>query len=389
MKIHRIIRSGMLSLTAMFCICPVYSAFYHAGHLADFYYVRHGETLEVSHCVAEIPESDIAVSPAQLKLFGIFPVKEVAVQPSEEVMLVPCGQPFGIRMLMDGIMVIGFGEVAAASGECCPAVSAGIHEGDMITAVNETLLTSSQDFRTLVEDSGGEVLHLTIKRNDDSLTLTLQPEYSLEAQCWQTGLWVRDSTAGIGTMTYYNPATGDFGGLGHPICDPDTGEVIPLGSGTADKVTISGAIRGQAGAPGQLQGYFASENPIGILQSNQETGIFGRLSEPMTDFPAVPMGLKQEITLGEAVILTTVQGCEPKPYTVQITALDYTDETQNMIIKVTDEELLACTGGIVQGMSGSPILQNGRLIGAVTHVFVNDPSTGYAVFAESMYHHQD
>ena len=267
MKIHRIIRSGMLSLTAMFCICPVYSAFYHAGHLADFYYVRHGETLEVSHCVAEIPESDIAVSPAQLKLFGIFPVKEVAVQPSEEVMLVPCGQPFGIRMLMDGIMVIGFGEVAAASGECCPAVSAGIHEGDMITAVNETLLTSSQDFRTLVEDSGGEVLHLTIKRNDDSLTLTLQPEYSLEAQCWQTGLWVRDSTAGIGTMTYYNPATGDFGGLGHPICDPDTGEVIPLGSGTADKVTISGAIRGQAGAPGQLQGYFASENPIGILKA--------------------------------------------------------------------------------------------------------------------------
>ncbi len=387
MKIHKNIKSGMLSLTAMLCLYPVYSAFYHAGHLADFYYVRHGEALEVSNCIAEPMKTELSASSAKLKLFGIFPVKEVAVQPSEEIMLVPCGQPFGVRMLMDGIMVIGFGEVETKSGNCCPAVSAGIQEGDMITAVNETLLTSSQDFRNIVEASGGEALHLTVRRADSSMNLTIQPEYSLSAQCWQTGLWVRDSTAGIGTMTYYDPEKGEFGGLGHPICDPDTGEIIPLGSGTADKVTISGAIRGQAGNPGQLQGYFSSEQPTGILESNQESGIFGRLNEPVTTFPAVPMGLKQEITLGEAVILTTVQGCEPHPYTIQITAIDYTDETQNMIIEITDEDLLASTGGIVQGMSGSPILQNGRLVGAVTHVFVSDPAMGYGIFAESMYHH--
>ncbi|MBR0483266.1 MAG: SpoIVB peptidase [Oscillospiraceae bacterium] len=389
MNIHRIIKSGILTLSAILCTQPVCRAFYYAGHLADSYYVTAGETLEVSHCIGALPASGMAVSATQLKLFGIFPVKEVAVQPSEEVMLVPCGQPFGMRMLMDGIMVIGFGEVEAETGGCCPAVSAGIREGDMITAVNHEALTCAQDFRTLVTESGGDTLELTVQRDNLSLELTLSPAYSLTADCWQTGIWVRDSTAGIGTMTYYNPSDGSFGGLGHPICDPDTGEIIPLGKGTADAVTISGAVRGQAGSPGQLQGYFSAESPIGVLDSNQEAGIFGHLQEPVTTFPAVPMALKQEITLGEAVILTTVQGSEPRPYTAEITAIDYTDSTQNMIIKITDEELLACTGGIVQGMSGSPILQNGKLIGAVTHVFVSEPSTGYAIFAESMYHHQD
>ena len=389
MNIHRIIKSGILALSAVLCTQPVCRAFYYAGHLADSYYVKNGETLEVSHCIGSARTSGMAVSATQLKLFGIFPVKEVAVQPSEEVMLVPCGQPFGMRMLMNGIMVIGFGTVDAETGGCCPAVSAGIQEGDMITAVNHEPLTCAQDFRALVTESGGGSLDLTVQRDNLSLELELIPAYSLTAECWQTGIWVRDSTAGIGTMTYYDPSDGSFGGLGHPICDPDTGEMIPLGKGTADAVTISGAVRGQPGIPGQLQGYFSAQAPIGVLDSNQETGIFGHLQEAVSSSPAVPMALKQEITLGEAVILTTVQGCEPRPYSAQITAIDYTDGTQNMIIEITDEDLLACTGGIVQGMSGSPILQNGKLIGAVTHVFVSEPSMGYAVFAESMYHHQD
>ena len=389
MKLKKILKSGTVFLSAFFCIQPVCSAFYYAGHLADSYYVRHGEALQVSHCVAEAPEFHLNSSPAQLKLFGIFPVKEVSLQPAEEIMLVPCGQPFGIRMLMDGVMVIGFGEVTAKAGGCCPAVSAGIQEGDMITEVNHETLHSSQDFRDLVADSQGMPLHLTVRREDTLQEITLKPEYSLTAQCWQTGIWVRDSTAGIGTMTYYDPSDGAFGGLGHPICDPDTGEMIPLASGTADSVTISGAIRGQAGIPGQLQGYFSSESPIGTLDCNQESGIFGHLDEPLTDSPAVPMAFKQEITLGEAQILTTVEGTEPKPYTIEITSIDYTDDTQNFIIEVTDKTLLETTGGIVQGMSGSPILQNGKLIGAVTHVFVSDPSTGYGIFAETMYHHQN
>ncbi len=385
MNIHKIIKTGTAALSAILCAHPMCSAFYYAGHLPDSYYVHHGETLEVCHCIAEVPAK--TVSAAKLKLFGIFPVKEVSVQPLEEVMLVPCGQPFGVRMLMDGVMVIGFGEVEARTGGCCPAATAGIQEGDIITEINHKSLISAEDFREQVSVSDGSPLHLTVERENASIELTLQPEYSVSADCWQTGIWVRDSTAGIGTMTYYDPSDGSFGGLGHPICDPDTEEIIPLGSGTADSVVISGAVRGQPGNPGQLQGYFSAQPPIGTLDSNQASGIFGHLEEPINTVPAVPMALKQEITLGEAVILTTVQGSEPRPYTARITAIDYSDETQNMIIEITDEALLSCTGGIVQGMSGSPILQNGKLIGAVTHVFVSDPSTGYAIFAESMYHH--
>ena len=214
MKLKNFLKSGTFFLSAFLCIQPVCSAFYYAGHLADSYYVKHGEALQVSHCVAEVPELHCTSSPAQLKLFGIFPVKEVSLQPAEEIVLVPCGQPFGIRMLMDGVMVIGFGEVQAKSGDCCPAVSAGIQEGDIITEVNHELLHSAQDFRDLVADSEGTTLHLTVRREDTLQEVALKPEYSFTAQCWQTGIWVRDSTAGIGTMTYYDPSDGAFGGLG-------------------------------------------------------------------------------------------------------------------------------------------------------------------------------
>lgn len=387
MHFRKILLSGITAFLAVCGLQPVCRAFYYAGHLADSYYVKSGEILEVSHCIAD--SSDIPDSGTQLKLFGIFPVKQVAVQPSEEVLLVPCGQPFGVRMLMNGVMVIGFGEIETSSGKCCPAVPAGIQEGDMITAVNEQALHSTEELQNFVTESGGTPLQMTICRNENFFDVTLKPEFSLSENCWQSGLWVRDSTAGIGTMTYYNPSDGSFGGLGHPICDPDTGKIIPLGSGTADNVTISGTIKGKSGSPGQLQGYFSAEEPVGTLDSNEEEGIFGHLDEPVNAFPAVPMAFKQEITLGDAVILTTVQGNAPQPYSAKITAIDYTDSSQNMMIQITDPVLLNSTGGIVQGMSGSPILQNGKLIGAVTHVFVSDPAMGYAIFAESMYYHED
>jgi stage IV sporulation protein B len=226
---------------------------------------------------------------------------------------------------------------------------------------------------------------LTVLRGEETLTMTLTPVYVPSEDGYLTGLWVRDSAAGIGTLTYYEPSTGYFGGLGHPICDPDTGEQIPLASGEADAVVISGAVKGQPGMPGQLQGYFSAGESIGSLLCNSRCGIFGTLNEAPSDIPAVPMGLKQEIVLGEATLLTTVSGDEPEAFTIEITSLDYSKDTQNMIIEVTDEALLSRTGGIVQGMSGSPILQNGKLVGAVTHVFVGEPTMGYGIFAENMY----
>lgn len=386
-------KKWLSGLCGLLLVQPIVMMLFYAGRLPDQYYVRKGETLELSTAlpITSAPASPVAAasltetasSSVTLRLFGILPIKTAEIQQTEEIMLVPGGQAFGIRMLMDGIMAVGFGEVRTEDGIRCPAAEAGVHEGDIIQEVNRSAVTSAEDLRTAA--SAGKPMLLTILRGEETLELTLTPAYSAAQECWLTGLWVRDSTAGIGTLTYYEPSTGCFGGLGHPICDPDTGELIPLASGEADAVTIKGAVRGQAGVPGQLQGYFSAEKPIGTLRCNDRCGLFGVLYDAPAQLPAIPMALKQEVTLGEAVILSTVRGDTPEMFTVEIMDIDYHSDTQNMVIEVTDEELLTATGGIVQGMSGSPILQNGRLIGAVTHVFVSDPTQGYGIFAETMY----
>ncbi len=385
----RKLRSGLGGILLL----PLIMMLFYMGRLPDRYYVRNGETLALSTAlpitadpvdsITSAAVTDTAASRTTLRLFGILPIKNVEIQRTDEIMLVPGGQAFGIRMLMDGIMVIGFGEVHSTEGLCCPAVTAGLQEGDIIQAVNHSEITSTDSFRQAV--SQGIPLDLTVLREEETLELTLTPAYSVQEECWKSGLWVRDSTAGIGTLTYYEPSTGCFGGLGHPICDPDTGELIPLASGEADAVTISGAVRGQQGTAGQLQGYFSAEEPIGILRSNDRCGLFGTLYEAPSAAEAIPMAFKQEVVLGEAVILSTIQGDTPEPFSIEITAIDYNSDTQNLVIEVTDSALIDATGGIVQGMSGSPILQNGRLIGAVTHVFIGEPTQGYGIFAETMY----
>ncbi|MEE3405982.1 MAG: SpoIVB peptidase S55 domain-containing protein, partial [Acutalibacteraceae bacterium] len=255
---------------------PSGASLYYHTHLANHYYTRPNEPLELSTVfpvtaepcptVTAVSQTGDTIQRTEFRLFGIFPIKTAEIQPISEVWLVPCGQPFGVRMLMDGIMVIGFGVVAGKSGHCCPAVTAGLQEGDIIRQANDSPIQSTADFRELVAE--GKELLLTVERDGEIMEIPLKPEYSLINQCFQTGLWVRDSTAGIGTLTYFEPETGYFGGLGHPICDPDTGEVIPLASGEADTVTISGAVAGSAGIAGQLQGYFSGDAPIGTLYCN-------------------------------------------------------------------------------------------------------------------------
>lgn len=388
----RNIRKKLTALAGFLMMQPVLASLFYAGTLPDSYYVRQGEQLAFSaglpitaEPIGSVTAAAMTAAPSsevELRLFGIFPIKNAEIHKTEERMLIPCGQPFGIRMLMDGIMVIGFGEIPTADGLCCPAASAGIREGDIIRTVNGTAVSSTDSFREAAEQ--GNSLCLGILRGEETLDITLTPVRSDEDGCFRTGLWVRDSTAGIGTITYYDPATGDFGGLGHPICDADTGELVPLAAGEADAVTISGAVRGQAGAPGQLRGYFSAEAPLGTLERNCCQGLFGTLSAAPSDTPAVPVAYKQEIELGEAAILSTVEGDTPQSFTIEILSIDYREDTQNLTIQVTDEALLEKTGGIVQGMSGSPILQNGRIIGAVTHVFVGDPTQGYGIFIENM-----
>lgn len=321
---------------------------------------------------------------AELKLAGVVPVKTVSLHKTEKQYLVPCGTPFGLKMMASGVLVVGLSPVETASGVLCPAQAAGLQKGDLISCVNGESLSSFQQLADAVSAAGGQPIELTVVRDSAELSLSVTPVQSLSG-AFQCGIWGRDSSAGIGTVTFYDPATGAFGGLGHGVCDTDTGSLMPLGSGEIVPAAILDVIPGTAGSPGELRGSFTGFSS-GVLLENTSSGVFGLLRAAPVRSTPVEVCPRQEVVTGPAQILCTLSGSEPSVYDIEIEKVSYTDgtEAKNMVIRVTDPDLLAVTGGIVQGMSGSPILQNGRLVGAVTHVFVNDPQRGYGIFAENM-----
>ena len=321
---------------------------------------------------------------AELTLMGKIPVKTVEVSRSEAPMLIVGGFPFGIKLLMEGVMVTDMSDV---DGISCPAADAGVEKGDVITHADGKPLSSNRDLQRVIAESGGEDVNLAISRDGTDISAVLTPVFSEKEKIWRSGMWVRDSAAGIGTLTFTDKVTGKFCGLGHPICDADTGELVPLQKGEAVPVEITEAQIGKAGAPGCLHGQFADITPYGILTKNSRCGIFGVFSEDNPSCGEYKLGYRQDIAEGEAYILSTVNGRVPEMYSVEIEEVDYSgaEPTKNMVLRITDDELISQTGGIVQGMSGSPIIQNNRIIGAVTHVFVADPTRGYGIFAENMY----
>lgn len=322
---------------------------------------------------------------ASLRLFGIFPIKDVAVQVVNNKMVVPCGTPFGIKMYTDGVLVVGLSEVDTPTGPYNPAKNAGIKVGDVIERINDEPVSTIEDIARRVEQSGGKTLRFRIRRNNLTFEVRFTPAKSVNENRYKAGMWVRDSSAGIGTLTFYMPQTGTFAGLGHPVCDVDTGDILPIASGEIVPGRIYGVNKGTAGTPGELRGGF-EDGELGRLILNSETGVYGHLTNLPAPNNPVPIAMKQQVRTGYAQILCTVEGSAPKLYDIRIDTVRYNDSspTRNMVIIITDEELLAKTGGIVQGMSGSPILQDGKLVGAVTHVFINDPQKGYAIFAENM-----
>lgn len=324
-----------------------------------------------------------------LSLFGAIPVKTVTVQNADDTTLLAGGQPFGIKLLMEGVMVTKLGQVKTAEGGIsCPAQDAGIRVGDVIRFADGTAVTSNAQLQSII--SKGESIDLEIVRDGEHLSAELVPVISSGSGKPRGGMWVRDSIAGIGTMTFINKSTGEFAGLGHPVCDSDTGGIVPIHSGEAVPATITDARKGERGIPGELHGSFARGSTYGMITGNDNTGIYGTLTteameEMAENCPELPLGCRQEVTEGDAFIYTTVTGDGVKAYSVSIEKVDLSpDDTRNMVIRITDPELLSITGGIVQGMSGSPIIQNGKLIGAVTHVFVSDPTRGYGIFADTM-----
>lgn len=391
MHLGKLIR-GIVSVVATVVLGAMGMMSYYSYALPDSYRVFYGEDLQTNFPgVSAAASGEVAVgknfgqtSQVDLMLFGMIPIKSAQVQELQEQMLIPCGTPFGVKLLTDGVMVVAVNDVDTAEGKQNPARKAGLEVGDVVVSLDGAPVSTNQQVGKMVADSNGEPISVCYRRDGKESTTTLVPAKSSSGGQWRAGLWVRDSSAGIGTVTF---CTGDgvFGGLGHPICDVDTGEILPLASGEIVEATITGVKKGACGAAGELCGNFSNNDNLGNVELNTECGLFGKLNEPLTTHDAVPLGLKQDVQPGKATIYTTLSGEEPQEYDVEIESIDYHDNTRNLIVKVTDPELLEKTGGIVQGMSGSPILQNGKLVGAVTHVLVNDPTKGFGIFAETMF----
>lgn len=319
------------------------------------------------------------------KLFDMIPLKTVTVDYFDKSSLYVGGFPFGIKFYTDGIVVVGFNDIQTESGSQNPAYNAGIRTNDIITKCNGKKLSDAGELTSIIEKSNGKELTITYSRGGSEYIVSLTPLLSKNDGAYKTGMWIKDSGAGIGTVTYINPTDNSFAGLGHGICDSQTGELIPMQKGTLMDVTLNGIVKGTAGTPGELKGYFDG-GKSGVVLSNTECGVFGiYTSIPKEAKNLYKIALKNEIRDGKATVLCTVDDSGIGEYDIEISQINR-DSTSNkcFTVKVTDKMLIEKTGGIVQGMSGSPIIQNGKLIGAITHVMVNDPTTGYGIFIENM-----
>ena len=287
------------------------------------------------------------------------------------------GVPFGLTMYTGGVIVVNVREE-----DDSPAYAAGIRENDLILSADGEEVSSNEELKEIVSESGGEDIELSVIRGKSPISVTITPEQDEDGD-YSVGMWVRDSTAGLGPVTYFDESTHSFGALGHGICDRDTGMLMPLGSGQVVKAEIESISKAKKGIAGGLNGIM-TDDEIGELTVNSAFGVYGRYTAT-PEGEEYPCAYDSEIRTGKATVYTTLDNSGIGEYEVEIENLNLNDKSgQNMVLRVTDEELLDKTGGIIQGMSGSPIVQDGRLIGAVTHVFVNSPEKGYAITIGNM-----
>lgn len=328
-----------------------------------------------------------------VKLFGVIPFKTVNVQVIPDKMLVPAGVPIGIYVKTDGILVIAQGDFEGMDHTRKEPAKHLLQAGDYILKADEQGGASKADFTKKISESGGRDMVLTIRREEEIFDIKVHPEQNVNGE-YKLGIWIRDNAQGVGTMTYLDEDA-SFGALGHGINDTDTALLMEVKGGSLYKTEIIAIKKGQGGTPGELTGVidYNLSNKIGTIDTNSVEGIFGTVDLKGADAvsrEAMPIGLKQDVEPGKAQILCCVDGEKiPKSYDVNIKAvhLDHDNINRGIELEVTDAALLEQTGGIVQGMSGSPIIQNGKLVGAVTHVLVNDPTRGYGIFIENMLEH--
>ncbi len=328
----------------------------------------------------------------QVKLFGFLPLKSVHVSVVPDIRVIPGGQSIGVKIKSNGIMVVGYNLVKYQQHSISPAEQANIKIGDVITAIDGRKVESVEQAANLINKAGKENrdLEITVLRSKSQVKLRVKPTWDKETETYRIGLYIRDSAAGVGTLTFYAPTYNVFGALGHVISDMDTGQPIQVKEGQVVHSSVTSIDKGESGQPGEKRGVMIDEdNVLGTITKNCDFGVFGHMKKAperglMTE--PIPIALAEQVKEGPAKILTVVDGQKVEEYSIEIVNVlrQKYPATKSMVIRITDPRLLEKTGGIIQGMSGSPIIQGGKLVGAVTHVFVNDPTQGYGVFIEWM-----
>jgi len=305
-----------------------------------------------------------------------------AMADSEE--LIPVGAAVGIQMKMDGVMVVDVAVVETDKGSICPAGDAGILPGDVIVMVGGHETHTASDLTAAVAALPDGPASVTVERGNRNIQFTVIPAHDHNGSP-RLGLWLRDGVAGVGTITFIDPKTGRFGALGHGVSDIQNGMLLPMSGGSVCRAQIVSVKPGKAGTPGELCGCFDSSNVIGSIENNTTCGIFGTMKIPLSNNATMPVATDSEIVTGAATILANVSGENVESFSVEISrAILGGGEGRSLLVHITDQKLLSITGGIVQGMSGCPILQNGKLVGAVTHVLVSDPTRGYGITISRM-----
>ena len=388
----RMVKSAITVMALFYGICD-----YACGKIPEIVTITYGQQVQLQsepfismHPTKEPAptrrmNSGINTTKYTATLFGVIPLKEVTVISTDQRYVAVSGKPFGIKMFCDGVMVVGFSDILTTSGYKNPAKMSGLKTGDIVTAINYNSTKTNEDVERIISKSNGNPVVISFLRGEEQQITTLTPVKDTNNGNWRSGIWVRDSGAGIGTMTFYDTVTDYFAGLGHGIKDADTHQELRLLSGEIVPVKITGIVKSKNGTAGQLKGSFTTTVASGKILHNGTTGVYGK-AYTIEKNNLMPVATPSQIHTGKAHIITTISGNEPQKYEIEIEKVNLTttDPNKNMIIKITDSRLLTLTGGIVRGFSGSPIVQDDMLVGAVTHVFVNQVDKGYGIFATNM-----
>ena len=343
-------------------------------------------TMQASTSLNEKLTDQAGKKDLELSLFNVIPVKDITVNVIPKTTVIPLGKTIGMKLYTEGVLVVGMSEIEGRR----PYENSGIEAGDRIIEVNNTKISTADELTECVNTSNGKNIEIKYINDEEEIVYAeIEPARTSNNE-YKIGLWVRDAAAGVGTITFYEPSTGSFASLGHGINDVDTYELIDIANGELVSAQILDIVKGQNGIPGEIRGSIENSIIIGNISKNTEFGVYGTISNTnalnIDSSNEMEVADRSEITTGKAEILCELENGKTERYEIEIQKVfkDNNYDNKSMLIKITDEELIEKTGGIIQGMSGAPIIQNNKFIGAVTHVLVNDSKIGYGVFADLM-----